>query len=94
MNATEKGINKNTGRYQGSLYWHFISAKKEKDEGYFHDVLEKIIILQNEIEEIKVLMKNKKFMKEWRRNMGQISPLQLIKHTGNMRQVNYIKSLI
>lgn len=94
INAGKKGVHKNAGKYQESLYWHYISAKKEKDSGYLNDVLKKGITLQKNIEEVEGLIRNKNFMKEWRKNMGNISPLKVLKESGKMKKIYIIKSLI
>ena len=94
LNVNKTGITKRTGKYQESLYHHYISAKIEKDNGYMLDVLEKIQTLKANIEETKILMKNKSFMKIWRRNYGNFTPVQLLRNTGNFRTINIIKELI
>ena len=94
IDADKKGVHKKAGKYQESLYWHYISAKKEKDSGYLNDVLKKGITLQKNIEEVEGLIQNRSFMKEWHKNMGKISPLKVLKESGRMKKIYIIKSLI
>ncbi len=80
--------------YQKSLYSNYLKAKSENDTGYIKDVFEKAIQLKKDINTVKRLMKNEKYMKEWKRNMGRISPLKEVKRTGSLKKINLIKNLI
>lgn len=94
VGAGKKGIHKKSGYYQESLYSNYMEAKKECDEGYISDVLSKAILLRNNINYAKLLMKNRKFMKEWRNNFGNETPLSDVKNSGSIRRITIIKSRI
>ncbi len=81
---------KRSGRYQRHLFAHYKKALELEDNGYIEDVLRKAIDLKQNITYAKVLMKNKKFMKEWRRNFANYTPLAEIKDSGGMRKINII----
>lgn len=83
-----------SGYYQKKLLSNYFQAKKEKDFGYIRDVLEKAIMLDNYIKYGKVISKNRKFMKEWKRNITEFSPLETIKNSGNIRKINVIRNRI
>ena len=87
-------LSPSAGRYQHSLYSHYMRAKREKDEGYRQDVLMKAKILKENIEEAERLMKNEAFMREWELNVGKISPIRELQENGRMRRLNIIKSYI
>ena len=93
VEANEKRNYKRAGIYQQSLYSHYKQAKKEKDEGYIKDILRKAIIFKNNMNKTKQLETNKKFMKEWRKNVGRINPTTLLKTTGKMRQIEIIQEM-
>lgn len=93
-NANKKGISKKAGKYQEKLYGNFINAVNECDEGYISDVLNKAKIFKQNKLEIEALITNKKFIKEWRHNFGNLSPLTVINNTGNMHKINYIRNII
>lgn len=93
VECSENRVYKRAGRYQEMLYGHYMQAKREEDQGYIRDVLNKAIALKNNIIEVKMLMKNKRYMKEWRKNIGDISPLEELKNSGDMRKLNLIKDL-
>ena len=38
VGATKKGISKKSGRYQESLYGHYLEAKQNNDSGYISDI--------------------------------------------------------
>ena len=94
VNAGKRCIHKNAGLYQESLYGKYIEAKKEKDEGYIKDIFEKAIIYRENLNEIKQLHSNNRFMKEWRKNFGKITPESILKRTGKMNYINLIKNSI
>ena len=94
VGANGKTIYKRSGKYQESLYSNYLEAKKEKDEGYLVDVLAKAIVLKNNIEYAKTLTKNSKFMKEWRKDFGRITPENEVKNSGTIKRINIIKSRI
>ncbi len=78
------------GKYQKSLYEHYLQAKAEHDSGYINDVLKKAIVLRKNINYVKKLMKNKCFMKKWHKNYGRKSPLSVLKYSGDMTLINII----
>ncbi len=94
VGATKKGISKRSGKYQESLYGYYLCALKENDEGYLSDILNKAVIYENNSKFIKALMRNKGFMKEWRRNFGKETPLNTFKNCGNLRKINMIRERI
>ncbi len=94
IGVTKKGLSKRSGRYQESLYGHYNQAVKEKDEGYISDILTKAVVFNNNLNYVKSLTKNKKFMKEWRRNLGKESPVSIFKNSGNLRTINIIKESV
>lgn len=87
-------ISSRSGNYQKKLLSHYLVAKEEKDFGYIKDVLEKAVILDNYLKFGKVISKNRKFMKEWKQNISEFSPLQTIKHKGNIKIINVIRNRI
>ena len=93
VGAGKNGIFKNSGLYQESLYNHYIEAKLECDAGYIEDVLSKAVILSNNIKFVKYLMQDRIFMREWRRNFGNVSPLFELKNSGSLRKINIVKNL-
>ncbi len=93
------GFNKNklsarSGTYQESLFGRYLDAKESQDSGYISDILNKAIIFQNNLNYVKSLMKSKHFMKEWRKDFGNISPCTIFKQSGNLRKINIIKERI
>ena len=90
----KKGLSKKSGKYQESLYSHYIRAIAEEDNGYIEDVLNKAIVFENNLNYIKKLTKNKKFMKEWRKNFRDESPLEIFKNSGNLKLINVINEQI
>lgn len=94
VGATKKGISKRSGRYQESLYGYYLRALNESDEGFLSDVLNKAVIFDNNLKYVKSLMKNKIFMKEWRRNFRKETPVNIFKNNGNLKSINMIKERI
>ncbi len=94
IGVNKKGIYKNAGKYQESLYDNYKKALKENDKGYISDILIKAIIFKGHENLIKILMKNKEFMKKWHSNCGRISPMTILKNTGSIRKIEIIKELI
>lgn len=94
VGANSKNIYKRSGRYQESLYSNYLEAKRERDEGYIVDVLAKAIVLKNNIEYARSLSQNPKFMKEWRKDFGRITPESEVKNSGTTRKLNIVKSRI
>ncbi len=84
-------LSSRSGLYQESLFGHYLDAKENQDPGYISDVLNKAIVFQNNLNYVKSLMKNKQFMKEWHVDFGNISPVTVFKHDGNLRKINIIK---
>lgn len=94
VEANKKRSYKRAGIYQQSLYSRYIEAKREQDSGYIKDILNKAIILRKNINETETLMRNKPFMREWRRNFGKVSPIYILKKTGKMKQINIIRRMV
>ncbi len=90
IGKTKKGLSKRSGKYQESLYSYYLKAINEKDDGFISDVLSKAVVFENNLNYVKMLMKNKKFMKEWRKNFGKESPIKIFKESGNLRKINII----
>lgn len=91
VESNNKRSYKTAGRYQQSLFSHYMKAKSENDEGYIYDIFRKAIILRKNINKVKKLQKNKLFMKAWRRNFGRINPITELKSSGNMRKIEIIR---
>ena len=89
-----KRLSSHAGRYQQSLYSHYMRAKREKDDGYRKDVLMKAQILKENIKEAEMLMQNEAFMREWALNVGRISPIRDLQENGRMRRINIVRSYI
>lgn len=94
VGATKKGISKRSGRYQESLYGYYLCALKENDDGFLSDILNKAVIFENNANFVKTLMRNKSFMKEWHRNFGKETPLNVFKNSGNLRKINMVRERI
>ena len=92
MGCTKKGLSKRSGKYQESLYGYYNEAVAAKDEGYISDILTKAVVFENNLNYVKSLMKNKRFMKEWRKNFGKESPVTIFKNSGNLRKINIVKN--
>lgn len=93
VGVNKSGFSKRSGKYQESLYSHYIRAVAENDTGYISDILNKAIVFENNLNYVKVLMKDKSFMKEWRRNFGKENPINVFKDTGKLRKINIINEL-
>ena len=93
VGVTKSGFSKRSGKYQESLYSHYIRAVAENDIGYITDILNKAIVFKNNLNYIKVLMNDKSFMREWRKNFGKESPINIFKESGNLRKINIINEL-
>lgn len=94
VGKVSNGISKKSGRYQESLYSNYLKAKKEADEGYLSDVLNKAVVFRNNLNYVRKLMKNEKFMKAWKENFGEESPEFVFKNCGKLRRINIIQDLI
>ena len=94
VGANKNSIGKRSGLYQESLYGKYLEAKALKDKGYLTDVLKRAIVLENNMKLVKILMRNKKFMSEWRKNMGEISPMFELKNSGSLNKINIIRSMV
>ncbi len=90
VEANEKDCYKNSGIYQQCLYSNYKYAVEINDKGYIKDVLEKAIIFNHNKGFVKALMSDKKFMKEWRRNFANYTPLAELKNTGTLKRINII----
>lgn len=93
VDSNGKECKKTSGLYQQSLFSRYLEAKEQDDWGYIHDIFQKAIEYRDNLERIKELRKNKKFMKEWRQNVGKINPESELKNTGSMRKIHIIESL-
>ncbi len=91
MEASEKGISSKSGRYQEHLYGCYMQALKNNDEGYISDVLNMALEFKTNMENLKSLIEDKTFAKEWRKDFGSESAIEVLKRKGNMRIVNIIK---
>ena len=78
-------------KYQEYLYAHYLEAIKEQDEGYLSDVLTKAMEFQSNLKYVKSLMKNKRFVEEWRKDFRDETALEIFKHKGNLRIVNIVR---
>ncbi len=87
-------LSSRSGQYQESLFGHYLDAKENQDSGYISDVLNKAIVFQNNLNYVKSLMKNKRFMQEWRKDFGSLSPVVIFKQSGNLRKINIVKERI
>ncbi len=94
VGRTKKGLSKRSGKYQESLYEFYIKAVQEADNGFISDVLNKAVIFNNNLNYVKSLTKNKKFMSEWRKNFGKETPVNIFKNSGNLRKINIINERI
>ncbi len=90
IGKTKRGLSKKSGKYQESLYSYYLEAISEKDDGFISDVLSKAVVFENNLNYVKMLMKKKAFMKEWRRNFGKESPIKIFKDSGSLRKINII----
>lgn len=90
VGVTKKGISARSGKYQESLYSFYLEALKEEDEGFISDILNKAVVFENNLNYVKRLAKNKSFMKEWRKNFGNESPINMFKNSGSLRKINII----
>lgn len=94
VGASPNRIYKNSGLYQEKLYGRYLEAKSLEDKGYIEDVLRMAIVLENNIKFVKTLMADRRFMKEWRKNYGSLSPLFELKNTGKLKKINRIQNII
>ena len=90
VGVNKTGFSKRSGKYQESLYSHYIRAVAEDDAGYISDILNKAIVFENNLNYVKMLMKDKAFMKEWRRNFGKENPINIFKESGNLKKINIV----
>ncbi len=90
IGKTKKGLSKKSGKYQASLYSFYMKAVSEKDEGFISDVLNKAIVFENNLNYVKMLMKKRTFMREWKKNFGKESPIKIFKDSGSLRKINII----
>ena len=84
VDVRNRRLSSSAGRYQKSLYCHYMQARKERDEGYRRDVLLKARNLRDNLREAEELMQNEAFMNEWRNSVGRISPIRDLKENGRM----------
>ena len=94
VGASPNRIYKNSGLYQEKLYGKYLEAKSLEDKGYIEDVLRMAIVLENNIKFVKTLMSDRRFMREWRKNYGSLSPLFELKNTGKLKKINRIQNII
>ena len=90
VGVNKTGFSKKSGKYQESLYSHYIRAVAENDSGYLSDTLNKAIVFENNLNYVKMLTKDKSFMKEWRKNFGKENPLSVFKQSGSLRKINIV----
>lgn len=91
IGVTKKGLSKKSGRYQEYLYGNYLKAVELQDKGYLSDVLYKTLEFRTNLEYVKSLMKNKNFVKEWRKDFITESAVDIFKHEGNLRIINIVK---
>lgn len=94
VGSNGKTIYKRSGHYQESLFSNYLKAKEEQDKGYIEDVLRKAVVFQHNLKYVKALSKDRKFMHEWRKNFGKISPIFELKNSGSLKKINTVKNLI
>lgn len=94
VGVCNKRLSSRSGRYQRSLYSHYMRAKREKDEGYRMDILLKAKILKENIQAARLLMNNELFMREWSRTVGTITPVRDLQENGRMRRINIVRSYV
>ena len=87
-------LSKRSGRYQEILLERYLEAKKENDLGYMQDILTKAMSFENCLNYTKILSKNKRFLREWKDNIDEFTPLGEVKHTGNLKKINFIRNRI
>lgn len=90
LGVTKNGISKRSGKYQEYLYGLYLRALKENDKEFINNVFNKAIVFKNNLNYVKMLSKRSTFMKLWRKNFGNISPLKLFKETGDLDKINFI----
>ena len=90
VGVNKTGFSKKSGKYQESLYSHYIRAVAENDNGYILDILNKAMVFENNLNYVKTLMNDKSFMKEWRKNFGKEKPINVFKESGNLRKINIV----
>lgn len=93
VGSNGRTIYKRSGHYQESLFSNYLKAREEQDKGYIEDVLRKAIVFEYNLTYVKALSKDRKFMREWRKNFGKISPVFELKNSGNLKKINTIKNL-
>ncbi len=91
VEASKDGLSDNSRKYQEYLYGHYLEAVKLNDEGYIFDVLNKAAEFKTNMNYVKDLMKDIAFEKEWRKDFGNESAVEVLKRKGNLRIVNIVK---
>lgn len=94
VGSNGRSVYKRSGHYQESLFSNYLKAQEEQDKGYIEDVLRKAIVFEYNLTYVKALSENKKFMREWRKNFGKISPIFEFKNSGSLKKINTVKNLI
>lgn len=87
-------LSKRSGHYQEILLEKYLEAKKENDFGYIQDILTKAMSLENNINYAKFISKNKRFIREWKDNITDCTPLDEVKNTGSIKKINTIRNRI
>lgn len=87
-------LSKRSGRYQEILLGKYLEAKNANDLGYMQDVLTKAMAFENNLNYTKILSKNKRFLREWKENIDEFTPLSEVKNTGNLKKINFIRNRI
>ena len=90
--VTKKGLSKKASKYQEFLYSNYKEALKLKDDGYILDILYKALEFKNNLEFVKKLVKDKNFKKEWKKDFGDTSAIEVFKNKGNLKIINIIKA--
>lgn len=87
-------LSKRSGRFQEILLEKYLEAKNANDLGYMQDILTKAMAFENNLNYTKILSKNKRFLREWKENIDEFTPLAEVKNTGNLKKINIIRNRI
>lgn len=91
VGKTKRGISSKSGKYQEHLYGCYMEAVKMNDEGYISDILNLAVEYKTNLNYIKTLIKDEAFEREWRKDLGNESAIEIFKRKGDMRIINIIK---
>lgn len=91
IGVSKNGLSARSGLYQEHLYGMYIEAKNANDTRYINDIFNKAIEFNKNLEIVKSLKEDTSFMKKWRSFFGNISPVQVFKNSGSMKNINIVK---